>query len=237
MGEAFRIMGRGLADYILVGGCESKMNPFSLARHPLFQTLSKRKDFPEKALRPFDRDRDGTVLGEGGAVVALEELEHAQKRGAKIYAEVVGFAGGFDKGRTGAVLAKVIRRAMNEAGATPDQIDHVNAHGTGVPELDVWEAKAIHEVFGSQRPHVPVLACKGHLGNLGAASGIMELIVSAESLHHGCLPGSLNHDNPDPACPIHVHTGEPRPVVKPFAVKISYTDMGQCAVVVLRRWE
>ena len=237
LGEAYRVIGRDLADFFLVGGAESKMNPLSLARHCLFQPLSRRNDAPEKALRPFDKERDGTVLGEGAGVFGLEELEHAKKRGAKIYGELVGFAAGFDRARDGRVLARVIRQALAEAGIGPEQIDHVNAHGVGTVECDAWEAKGIQEVFGAVRPEVPVWAAKGYFGNLGAAGGAVELAASLLALKHGVLPPTLNYETPDPACPVPVHAGEPRPVSKPYAVKVAFTDLGQCGALVVRRWE
>lgn len=234
LGEAYRILGRDAADYFIVGGCESKLNPLSMARLNKFSPLTRRNDEPQTAVRPFDRDRDGTALGEGAAVFGLEELETAKKRGAKIYAELAGFASGFDRGRTGAVLARVIRNALAEAGIQPSDVDHVNAHAGGVPELDAFEARAIREVFGET---TPVYALKGQIGNTGAAGGLVELAASVLALQHGRLPGTVNHRTPDPACPVHVHAGEPRPVTKPYAVKIGYTDMGQCGVAVIRKWE
>jgi 3-oxoacyl-[acyl-carrier-protein] synthase II len=233
-GEAFRILHRNKADFFLVGGVEGKVNPVSFTRHNLFSKFTRNNDDPAGAVRPFDKTRDGTTFGEGAAVFGVEDLGHAQARGAKIYAEAVGYASGFDKAKEGAVLADVIRRALADAKAKPADVDHVNAAAAGDPELDAWEARAIHAVFGKD---TPVFAPKGHLGNCGAGSGIIELAASVLALKHGVLPGTLNYTTPDPACPVWVHTGPPRPVTKPYAVKVAYTDMGQCAAVVLRRWE
>jgi 3-oxoacyl-[acyl-carrier-protein] synthase II len=234
LGEAYRILGRDLADVFLVGGCDSKINPLSLTRHSTFQLLSKRNNTPGGALRPFDADRDGTVLGEGAAVFGLEELAFARGRGAPIIGELIGFASGFDHGRKGSVFAGVIRNALQESGIQLTDVDHVNAAAGGWPDQDAWEARAIHEVFGSS---VPVFAPKGHLGNLGAAAGLVELSASLLALRHGQLPGTLNHLKDDPACPVSVHTGPPRAVAKPYALKLSYTDWGQCAAAVIRRWD
>lgn len=233
LGEAYRILARDAADFFLVGGCESKVHPLSMARMNKFAPLTRRNETPETAVRPFDKDRDGTAMGEGAAVLGLEELGAARKRGAKIYAELIGFASGFDHGRKGAVLARVIRNALKEAGIEPGDVDHVSAHAAGVPELDAFEARAIHEVFGTE---TPVYALKGQTGNTGPAGGLLELTVSTLALQHGRLPGTVNFHTPDPACPVNVHTGAPRPVTKPCAVKISYTDLGQCAVAVIRKW-
>jgi 3-oxoacyl-[acyl-carrier-protein] synthase II len=237
LGEAFRILGRDDADFFLVGGAESKINPLSLVRQSLFQALSRRNDAPEKACRPFDRNRDGIVLGEGGGVLVLEELGHARRRGAKIYAELVGFGAAFDRERTGAGLARAIRAALNEAGIGPEEVDHVNAQGFGGVKADSWEALGIREVFGNVSPPVPVFAPKSYFGNLGAGAGTTELAASVLGLAHGVCPASLNYEEPDPACPVVVAAGAPRPVTRRHAVKVSFTEMGQCAAVVLRRAE
>jgi 3-oxoacyl-[acyl-carrier-protein] synthase II len=234
VGEAYRILRRGAADAMLVGGCESKLNPLSQARFKSFSPFTRRNELVEKAVRPFDRDATGTCMGEGAAVFPLEELGHAKRRGAKILGEVVGFSAGVDRGRKGPAFARVIRQALADAGISPGDVDHVNAHGLGVPDLDAFEARAIAEVFGRD---VPVFAPLGHFGNMLAAAGIVELICSVLALRHGELPGTLNHEHPHPACPVSVHTGEPRRIARPFAVKTSFTDLGQCAAVVVRRWE
>ena len=234
LGEAYRIIQRDLADVFVVGGTESKMNPLSQTRHNLFQQLSLRNDDPTRAHRPFDRDRDGSVLGEAAGSVILEELEHARKRGAKVYAELMTVASGFDRARNGVVLAKLIRTALERAGATPDEVDHVNAQGLATERSDRWEARAIHDVFGTK---TPVWAIKGNIGSSGAAAGAVELIGSVLALHRGELPPTLNCEHPDLECPIHVHADGVRPVTKPYVVTLNFTDKGQLGVAVLRRWE
>jgi len=235
LGEAFRILNRDLVDFVLVGGCESKLNPLNFVRQSLFQPLTgSHNDDPQRAVRPFDRDRDGTVLGEGAAAFGLEELEHAKGRGAKIYAEVCGFAAGFDRERKGRVLAKVIGRALNEAGATPSEIDHVNAHGLGTKDADIWEASAIREVFGDR---TPVWGLKGYLGALGPAGSVVELVGSLLALKNGEIPAMLNCDNPETSFGIQVHNRGIRRVSKPYVVKLSFTDLGQLGAVVLRKWD
>jgi 3-oxoacyl-[acyl-carrier-protein] synthase II len=234
LAEAARILRRGAADVMIVGGSEAKVHPLSLSRFNLFAEFSKRNDDPGGAIRPFDRDRDGTAPGEGTAVFTLETLEHAKTRGAKIYGEVVSVASGVDRGLTGTGLAKVIRNALAAAGIQPADVDHVNAHGMGTTRGDEFEARGIAEVFGRS---VPVFSPLSRFGNLGAASSLMELACSVLALRHGQLPATLNHANPDPACPVAVHTGSPRPIAKPYAVKLSYTELGQCAAVVVRKWQ
>jgi 3-oxoacyl-[acyl-carrier-protein] synthase II len=234
LGEALRIVRRDAADVMIVGGSEAKVNPLSLSRFNLFAQYSRRNDDPEGAIRPFDRTRDGTAPGEGTAVFTVEELEHAKARGAKIYGEVVAVASGVDRGKTGPGLAKVIRNALKAAGITPADVDHVNAHGLGTTKGDAFEARGIGEVFGK---NVPVFAPLSRFGNFGAGSALVELAASVLALQNGMLPGTLNHREPDPACPVAVHTGAPRPIVKPYAIKTSYTDLGQCSAIVVKRWE
>ncbi|AMV30426.1 3-oxoacyl-[acyl-carrier-protein] synthase 2 [Gemmata sp. SH-PL17] len=232
--EAARILRRNTADVMVVGGSEARINPITLSRHNLFVQLSRQNDNPGHAVRPFDADRDGSVLGEGAAVFTLEELTHARNRNATILGELVGWAAGVDRGKKGPGLARVIRNALTAAGIQPQDVDHVNAHGTGTTIGDSFEARGIAEVFGRD---VPVFAPLSRFGNLGAASGLMELACSVLALRHGLLPGTLNHEKPAADCPIAVHAGAPRPVAKPYAVKVSYTDLGQCAVAVVKKWE
>jgi 3-oxoacyl-[acyl-carrier-protein] synthase II len=230
LGEAYRLLGRGAADYFLVGGCESKVNPVSFTRHVTFQELSRRNDAPADALRPFDAGRSGTVLGEAACVLGLEAADHARGRGTEVLGEVVGFASGFARRLDPALFAGVIRKALAEAGVSPGDVDHVNAGAGGYKTLDAFEAQAIRTVFGD----VPVFAPRGHLGSSGAASGLVELAASLLAFKHGRLPGTLNHAAPAADCPVRVHVGEPRPVAKPYAVKLSCTDLGQVAAVVVR---
>ena len=234
LGEAYRILQRDGADFFLVGGCESKINPLSLSRYNTFAPLTRsHNDDPANAVRPFDAARDGAVLGEGAAVLGLEFIETAQARGAAISAELVGFACGFDRGKTGHGLANVILNALRYAGIQPADVDHVNAGAGGWVDLDAWEARGIQESLGND---VPVVAYKGHIGNTGAAAGLVELAASVLALQSGQLPGTVNHTKPDPACPVRVHTGTPRQVTKPYALKLSFTEAGQCAAVVIRKW-
>jgi 3-oxoacyl-[acyl-carrier-protein] synthase II len=232
--EALRILRRHSADLMLVGGSEAKVHPLSLSRFNLFAEFSRRNDDPGAAVRPFDRDRDGTAPGEGAAVFVLEGLDHARQRGAPTYAEVVSVVGGFDRQGSGQGLARVIRHALALANISPEDVDHVNAHGTGTRVGDRFEARGIAEVFGTR---TPVFAPLSRFGNLGAASALLELGCSILALRHGVLPPTLNHAVTDPDCPILVHVGEPRPIRRPYVVKTTYTDRGQCAAIVIRRLE
>ncbi len=234
VGEAGRILRRDAADFMLVGTSDSKINLLSLVRQCLFAPLSHRNDEPTKAVRPFDKGRDGFVVAEGAGALAVEDLTHARRRSARIYAEVAGFGSAFDRGRTGAGLARAIRLALKQAGVGPAEIDHVNAFGLGTAPADPWEARGLAEVFG---PHgVPVFAPKSYFGNMFSGGGLVEVIASLMALRHGTVPATLNCDDPDPACPVAVGR-EPRPVTKPYVLKVSLTDLGQCAELVLRAWD
>jgi 3-oxoacyl-[acyl-carrier-protein] synthase II len=233
VGEAARILRRNQSDFFLVGSADSKMNPLSQTRQQMFGHLSKNNADPQHALKPFDKHRDGLVLGEGGCVLTMEDLEHAQKRGATIIGEIVGFGSTFDRGMTGKGLARAIRIALDQARVTPTDIDHVNAQGLGSVQLDAFEARGIHEIFGAA---VPVWTVTPNIGHLCAGCGTVELAASLLAMKHGTLPPTLNYETPDPACPVRVLT-KARPIAKPFFVKIGFTEMGQCAAVVCREWE
>lgn len=237
LGEAYRIIGRDQADFFIVGGADSRLSPLSLVRQCLFQPLSKRNEAPEKACRPFDKQRDGLVVGEGAGVLTLEELGHAQKRGARIYGEVVGFSAAFDRQHSGDGIARAIRAALKEANLGPEDMDHINAYGISTVEGDIWEGRGLQAVFGNTSRPVPVFAFKSYVGNLGAGSGLTELSVSLLGQQRGQVPPTLNFEEPDPNCPVPVLTGQGRPVERPHFVKLSVTDLGQCAAVVIRKWE
>ncbi len=174
MGESYRSLKRDQADFFLTGGAECRLNPTTLSRFNLFEPLSHRNEEPEKACRPFDRHRDGLVVGEGTGILAMEDLEHAKKRGAKLLAEVVGFGSAFDYKKDGRGLARAIRAALDDASVGPEEIDHVNAQGFSTREDDIWEARGLVEVFGDCKDPVPALALKSYLGNLGAAGSSTE---------------------------------------------------------------
>jgi 3-oxoacyl-[acyl-carrier-protein] synthase II len=235
LGEASRIIRRGQADFMLTGAADSKMNPLSLVRQSLFAPLSRRNDAPTEASRPFDRDRDGWVIGEGAGMLVLEELEHARRRKVPIHGEVVGFGSAFDRSKSGSGVARAIRSALAQAAIEPRDIDHVNANGLSTIDGDAWEARGLSEVF-AQEPAVAVFSPKSYFGCLSAASGSTELIASILALKHGTLPATLNYTRPDPACAVRV-AAKPRPIQRPYAVKVSLTELGQAAAVVIRRWE
>jgi 3-oxoacyl-[acyl-carrier-protein] synthase II len=232
LGEAYRLLRRGKGDVFLVGGADDRINPITVVRHCVFNSLSRRNDAPNRACRPFDRGRDGQVLGEGAGVLVLEEEEHARQRGAKVYAEVVGFGAAFDAGRSGNGLARAVGSALAQAEVRAPDLDHANAQGFSSVDGDAWEARGLNEALG--RASVPVFAPKSYFGNLGAGAAAVELAASLLALAEGELPATLNCDHPDPACPIAV-IAAPRPVARPYFLKVSFTALGQCAAVVCRK--
>jgi 3-oxoacyl-[acyl-carrier-protein] synthase II len=206
IGEAVEIVRRGEADVMLSGGCHSMIHPFGVTGFNLLTALSTRNDEPTRASRPFDNERDGFVLGEGAAMVVLEELEHAKKRGAKIHGEVVGYGSTADAYRItdthpeGRGAAACIRMALADAGLGEDSIDYINAHGTSTDVNDKVETLAIKKVFGERAYKIPVSSTKSMMGHLIAAAGATELIVCLLAIRDGLLPPTINYENPDPAC-------------------------------------
>jgi 3-oxoacyl-[acyl-carrier-protein] synthase II len=238
IGEAARIIARGRADVMISGGTDSKIHPLSMVRMGLLDQMTHWRGAPRRSCRPFDRTRDGSVPGEGAGVLILEEREHALARGARIYGEILGFGsacdampdGTLDPNGAGTELA--VRAALRDAGLEPSQIGHVNAHGVAMPVSDLAEARAYARVFGAHA--VPVTGLKGFMGNLVSGCGAIELIGSLLGVNRGLIPPTLNCDEPDPACPIDVVRGAPRPTESPTFVNVNLTRLGQAAALVVR---
>jgi 3-oxoacyl-[acyl-carrier-protein] synthase II len=233
LAEAQRVIERGDADVMLTGGSDSRVNLLSMTRLTMFHRFSRRNDEPARACRPFDAARDGLVFGEGSTVLVLENLAHARGRGAKIYGEVVSCAASHDRRRDGEGLARAIQAALRQAGIAAEQLDHVNAQGYGHPDLDRFEAAGLRRAFGAAIP--PVVACKGYFGNLGAAASSTEMAVSLLAFAQGVLPPTLNCTDPDPEFALPIQQS-PKPVTKDYFLKISFSDMGQCAACVVKRY-
>jgi 3-oxoacyl-[acyl-carrier-protein] synthase II len=238
IGEACRIIERGRADVMVSGGADSKIHPLSLVRMSLLEQMSHWRGEPSAACRPFDVRRDGWVPGEGAGILILEEREHALRRGAKIYGEILGFGsgcdarpgGGLDPEGVGTEIA--LRAALRDAGLTPGQIGHVNAHGAATQVSDLAEARALARVFGESG--VPVTALKGYMGNLASGCGAVELIASLLGVSRGFIPPTINCDEPDPACAIDVVRGAPRPTDNPVFLNTNLTRHGQVASLIVR---
>ncbi len=245
IGEALRIIARGDADICICGGAESKMNPMGLMRQELLGRLtSTHNDEPARACRPFDADRDGTVISEGGGLVILEELEHARARGASIYCELAGFGASSNTHNwlepcpEGRGIALAMRKALDDAGCTPDQVDLVGTFGTGIVGHDLSEARGIHRALGDRAKRVPALAVKGAVGNNGAGSGAIDLAVAAMCVRHQTAPPAQNLNAPDPRCDLNVVAGDPIDARIGAAVSVGYSlGGGQNAALVLKRLE
>ncbi|MCE5303034.1 MAG: beta-ketoacyl-ACP synthase II [Planctomycetaceae bacterium] len=206
VGEATELIRRGEVDVMLAGGCHTMIHPFGVTGFNLLTALSTRNDEPTRASRPFDRDRDGFVLGEGAGMVILESLEHAKARGARIYGELAGYGSTADAFRItdthpeGRGAIRCIQMAMEDAGCGPDQVDYINAHGTSTSVNDKVETLAIKQVFGDRAYKIPVSSTKSMMGHLIAAAGATELILCLLAIRDNVVPPTINYENPDPEC-------------------------------------
>ncbi len=231
--EAVRVIQRGEADVMIAGGTGSRINPSIWVRQGAYE-LSKRFDDPQRACRPFDAARDGMIHGEGAGAVVLERRDHAVARGAKILAQVLGYACTFEPRRLhqpvqGTAIRQAIRLSLRMANLTPRDVGHVNAHGVSTVDDDRAEAKAIRNELGD----VPVTALKSFFGNLAAGTGIVEMAGSLLAFAEQKIPFTLNYETPDPECPIDVVAEEPRPLRVPTAVVLNHSRIGQAVSVVL----
>jgi 3-oxoacyl-[acyl-carrier-protein] synthase II len=235
LAEAVRLIERSLADVVISGGSGCRVHPMSwVCREE--ELMSQRYQEPERALRPFDADRDGSVFGEGSAAFVLESRRHAQARGRQPLARVVDYASAFEPPRRGVPVQgtatrAVIRQVLARAGVTPAEIDHVNANGLGTIAADRAEAQAIRDELGD----VPVTAPKSFFGNLGAATGAVEMAASVLAFIHGQIPVTLNYERPDPACPVRIVHGQPATSSKPYALLLNQSTTGQSVAVLIAR--
>lgn len=206
IGEAANIIRRGDSDVALAGGSEAAITPITMAGFAAARSLSHCNDNPELASRPFDRDRDGFVMGEGAAILALEAEEHARARGATILAEIAGYGATSDAfhvtqpDENGRGAAEAMRRALTQACLKPEQIDYINAHGTSTPMNDKLETRALKRVFGEHAHNLPISSCKSMTGHSLGAAGAIEAAVCVQTLQTGTIPPTINYSNPDPEC-------------------------------------
>jgi 3-oxoacyl-[acyl-carrier-protein] synthase II len=233
VGEATELIRAGDADVMIAGGCHSMIHPFGLTGFSLLTTLSERNAQPTKASRPFDKDRDGFVLGEGAAIVILEEYEHARKRGAAIYGEVLGYGSTADAYRItdihpeGRGAIGCMKQAIEDAKINVDQIGYVNAHGTSTQVNDRTETLACKGVFGDLAKSIPVSSTKSMMGHLIAAAGVTEMIVCMLAIRDGVLPPTINQETPDPACDLDYIPNVARPSKIQIALNNSFGFGGQ----------
>jgi 3-oxoacyl-[acyl-carrier-protein] synthase II len=228
---------------MLAGGSEATITPLSLAGFVSMKAMSTRNDEPERASRPFDADRDGFVMGEGAGVVLLENLEHALRREAHIYGELVGYGMSGDAyhitqpdpDADGA--SRSIRNALHDAGMDPSEIDYVNAHGTSTPYNDRTETLAIKKVFGEHARTLAVSSTKSMTGHLLGAAGGVELVACALAIQHQTLPPTINYETPDPECDLDYVPNAARPASVRTAMSNAFGFGGHNAILIIRRYE
>jgi 3-oxoacyl-[acyl-carrier-protein] synthase II len=243
IGTASRIIQRGDADVMLAGGTEASLSPFGVGSFNAIRALSTRNDDPEHASRPFDKERDGFVPGEGSGVLVLEAHEHAVNRGARIYGEVIGFAVTDDAfhqvapDETGRGPAKCIENAVRDAGLTPDEVEYVNAHGTSTPLNDAAETKALKMALGDHAHRVPISSTKSMIGHLLGAAGAVEAIAVLLTINRGMIHPTINYTTPDPDCDLDYVPNEARRADVRIAISNGFGFGGQNAVAVFKRYE
>jgi 3-oxoacyl-[acyl-carrier-protein] synthase II len=241
IGEAFHLIRRGVQNAVIAGGAEAAITPLGVGGFAAMKALSTRNEEPEKASRPFDKDRDGFVIGEGSGILILEEREQARKRGAKIYAEVIGYAANGDAyhmtapSPEGEGAARCMRLALKDAGITPANVDYINAHGTSTEYNDANETTAIKAVFGEQAAKLAVSSTKSMTGHLLGAAGAVEGVYSALAIHHGMIPPTINYDNPDPACDLDYVPNKARKADIQVVLSNSFGFGGTNGCVIFRR--
>jgi len=242
IGDAFRIIQRGEADVMLAGGSEAATTPLCLAGFAAARALSRRNDDPQRASRPFDRDRDGFVLGEGAGVLVLEELETARRRGARIYSELVGYAMTSDAHHItappddGYGAVRCMELALKDAGLSKDDVGYINAHATST-FADKIETKAIKQVFGERAYQIPVSSTKSVTGHLLGAAGGVEAIFSVLAIHRGMIPPTINLDHPDPECDLDYVPGKARPASVSVALSNAFGFGGVNSCLLFKRLE
>lgn len=243
IGDSFKIIERGDADVMICGGAESAITPMSVAGFSAMRALSTNNDDPVHASRPFERDRDGFVIGEGAGIMILEELESAKRRGAKIYAEIVGYGAAADAfhltmpDETGSGARRVMQRTLKDAGISPEQVGYINAHGTSTPYNDKFETKAIKDTFGAHAYKLAVSSTKSMTGHLLGAAGGIESVFSVLVLHRNVLPPTINYVNPDPECDLDYIPNEPREARVDYVLSNSFGFGGTNAALLFKRYE
>ena len=242
IGEAFHRIQRGHEDIIFAGGAEAAITRIGMAGFQSLTALSEATD-PARASIPFDRDRDGFVMGEGAGMVAVESLEHARARGARIVAELVGYGATCDAHHmtspdpSGKAAAAAMAQAIAEAGITPDEVDYINAHGTSTPHNDLPETLAIKQVFGERAYKLPVSSTKSMTGHLLGAAGAIEAIICAAALRDGFIPPTMGLQTPGEGCDLDYVPNEGRRADLRYALSNSFGFGGHNAVLCLKRWE
>ena len=243
IGDSFKIIQRDDADVMICGGAESTITPMTIAGFAAMRALSTRNGDPARASRPFDRDRDGFVVGEGAGIVILEELEHARHRGAQIYAEVAGYAMSADAyhitapDETQSGVVRAMRRAIHDAGIATEQIEHINTHGTSTPLGDKSETLAIKKTFGPHAYKLAITSTKSMTGHLLGAAGGVEAVFTLLAIHHGKVPPTINYENPDRDCDLDYVPNHARVMAVNYALSNGFGFGGTNAALVFKRFE
>ena len=243
IGEAFRKVAYGLADAMICGGVESVVTPLTVASFGSMKALSTRNDDPQRASRPFEKDRDGFIIGEGSGILIIEDLQTALDRGAKIYAEIVGYGANSDAyhmtapGPEGEGAARCIQMALDDAGISYKDVDYINAHGTSTPLNDLSETRAIKTVFRERSRSIPVSSTKSMTGHLLGGGGGVEAVFSILSIADGIAPPTINYVTPDPECDLDYVPNEARRMQIRTAMSNSFGFGGTNAVLIFRRFE
>jgi len=243
IGEAAEMIRRGAADLMVSGGAEAPIHEATLAGFTAMRALSSRSDEPEKACRPFDKDRDGFILSEGAGIVVLERADHALKRGARIYAEVLGHASSSDAYHVAAPdpeaagAIRAMRWSLNDAAIDLDQVDYINAHGSSTPVNDAIETYAIKKLFGEHAYETPVSSSKSVMGHAMGATGALEAMFCALALKEGIIPPTWNYETPDPDCDLDYVPNEPRQADLKVTLSNSFGLGGQNACLVLGKFD
>jgi 3-oxoacyl-[acyl-carrier-protein] synthase II len=243
IGDSYEIIKRGDANAMIAGGSEAAITPMSVGGFGALRALSTRNDEPARASRPFDRDRDGFIIGEGAGVLILEELEHARRRGAHVYAELVGYGMSGDAyhitapSEDGDGGVRVMRMALRKAGIAPEDVDYINAHGTSTPYNDKLETLAIKTLFGDHARRLAISSTKSMTGHLLGGAGGLEAGISALAVYHQCVPPTINLDHPDPECDLDYvpHTCRALPIR--YALSNSFGFGGTNAALLFKRFE
>ena len=243
IGDALRIIQRGDADIMLAGGTEASINPLPFAGFCAARSMSTRNDCVEKASRPFDKNRDGFVMGEGAGIVVLEELEHALRRKTRIYAEIIGYGNTADAFHFtapepgGDGMIRVMNAALKDAGISPQEVQYINAHGTSTVLNDKVESVAIMEVFGDHCKKLKISSIKSMIGHLLAAAGSMEFVATVLSVYTGMLPPTINYEEPDPECPLDYVTNGVESIDLEMALSNSFGFGGGNVCLIVKKYE
>ena len=243
IGDSFKIIQRGDADAMICGGAESAITPMSVAGFAALRALSTRNDDPQHASRPFDLNRDGFVIGEGAGILILEELEFAKRRGARIYAEVVGYGMTGDAfhitmpDASGSGAVRVMQRTLKDAGVNPEDVGYINAHGTSTPYNDKFETMAIKKTFGEHAQKIPISSTKSMTGHLLGAAGGVEGVFSVLSIYRNILLPTINYETPDPECDLDYIPNQAREATIQYALSNSFGFGGTNAALLFKRYE